>query len=131
MMSVLDKPFFPCKIDDFPEALDLCMFLPDQIALPAHHHIADSLFLGLYLGFKVVNLVVEFEDEPAKVVRMLAVDFFGFFLDDLLDSCDEVLSVVFDGFHALVLLFELLILSDELLILRSEPEGILIHFFLS
>lgn len=83
--GLTDEPFPFGEVHDFIEAFDIGMFLPDDIALPAHEYFSDGLFFGFNFSLEIVNLVVEFEDQPAKIIGMLAVDLFRFLLHDLLN----------------------------------------------
>lgn len=102
--SLADKPFSFGKVYNFIEALDIGMFLADNITFPTHQYLSDGFFFGGYFSFEVVDFIVEFEDQPAKVISMFAVDFFGFLLHDLLNSGYKVLAIMLYCLHSLILL---------------------------
>lgn len=102
--SLADEPFSFGKVYNFVEALDIGMLLADNIAFPAHKYLSDGFFFGGYFRLEVVDFIVEFEDQPAKVIGMFAVDFFGFLLHNILNSGYQVLAIMLYCFHSLILL---------------------------
>jgi hypothetical protein len=129
--SRLDESLMLGEGDDLIEALDLRLLLTYEFALLAEGNLSDGLLLGVDLGLEIVDLVVEFEDEPAEVVALLAGEFLRFLFDDLLNDCDQILSVQLDGLHALVLFLELLVLFHQAFVVGGEFERLFVHLLLN
>jgi hypothetical protein len=62
-------------LNDLVKALDLCFLLPDDFALLAEGDLSNGLILCFDLGLEVIDLVVQFEDKPAKVIALLPIQF--------------------------------------------------------